>query len=96
MNRPNIVAHSKKIDECCDNMAASTEYASDRCIRSFILIQSFIGTIDSNYSELREVGHDESLTRIMVGAKLRQFESLKATVEEELSKWPNLSSMLFP
>ncbi|KAL6890732.1 hypothetical protein GGI43DRAFT_415613 [Trichoderma evansii] len=94
MNRPNTVAHTKKIDECCNNMAASTEYASDRCIRSFILTQSFIGTIDSNYSELREADHGESITRIMVGAKLRQFEGLKATVEEELSKCPNLSTNL--
>lgn len=77
-------------------MAVSTEYPSDRCIRPLILTQSFTNTIDNSYSELEESGHEESLVRIMVGSKLRQFESLKANLEEELSKCPNTIGMLFP
>lgn len=95
LNRPEAMANSKKIEECCNNMAVSTEYPSDRCIRPFILAQSFVNTIDSSYSELGESGHDETLVRIMVGAKLRQFESLEATLKEELSRLPNPTSMLF-
>ncbi|KAM0525571.1 hypothetical protein ACHAPE_000278 [Trichoderma viride] len=89
MNRPAGMANSKKIEEYCNNMAASTEYPSDRYIRPYILTQSFINTIDVNYGELGDAAYEESLVRIMIGAKLREFESLKATLEEELSKCPN-------
>lgn len=75
-------------------MAASTEYPSDRYIRPYILTQSFINTIDVNYGELGDAAYEESLVRIMIGAKLREFESLKATLDEELSKCPNPLSML--
>ncbi|UKZ87028.1 uncharacterized protein TrAFT101_002844 [Trichoderma asperellum] len=95
LNRPEAMANSKKIEECCNNMAVSTEYPSDRCIRPFILAQSFVNTIDSSYSELGESGHDETLVRIMVGAKLRQFESLEATLKEELSRLPNPTTSVF-
>lgn len=85
---------NKKIDECCHNMATSTEYPSDRCIRPLILTQSFICTVDSSYKEFAELGADassqeESFIKLMVGANLRHFESLKATLETELSKCPN-------
>lgn len=83
------MAYSKKMEECCNNLAASVEYPSDRYIRPFILIQAFINSIDSSYSELAESAYEESLVKIIVGAKLRQFESLKATLEEEeLSECP--------
>lgn len=88
------MANSKKIDECCNNMAASTEYPSDRYIRPIILTQSFINTIDVNFGELGETAYEESLVRIMLGAKLREFESLKVTLENDLSKCPNPLSML--
>lgn len=94
MNRPSGIANSKKIEECCNNMAASTEYPSDRCIRPFILTQSFINSIDVNYGELGEAAYEESLVRTMVRAKLREFDSLKATLEEELSECPSPLSML--
>ncbi|UKZ67404.1 uncharacterized protein TrAtP1_008565 [Trichoderma atroviride] len=89
MNRPSGMANSNKIEECCNNMAASTEYPSDRYIRPFIVTQSFINTIDVNYGELGEAAYEESLVRIMIGAKLREFESLRATLEEDLAKCPN-------
>lgn len=89
MNRPSGMENSKKIEECCDNMAASTEHPSDRYIRSFILTQTFINTIYVNYGELGEAAYEESLVKIMIGAKLREFESLKATLEEDLSKCPS-------
>lgn len=96
MNRPSGMENSKKIEECCDNMAASTEHPSDRYIRSFILTQTFINTIYVNYGELGEAAYEESLVKIMIGAKLREFESLKATLEEDLSKCPSpLSTLLF-
>lgn len=88
------MANSKKIEEYCNNMAASTEYPSDRYIRPFILTQTFINTIDVNYGELGEAAYEESLIRLMIGAKLREFESLKATLEEDLSKCPSPLSML--
>ncbi|EHK44089.1 hypothetical protein TRIATDRAFT_174663, partial [Trichoderma atroviride IMI 206040] len=94
MNRPSGMANSNKIEECCNNMAASTEYPSDRYIRPFIVTQSFINTIDVNYGELGEAAYEESLVRIMIGAKLREFESLRATLEEDLAKCPNPLSML--
>lgn len=89
------MANSKKIEEYCNNMAASTEYPSDRYIRPFIFTQSFINTIDVNYGELGEAAYEESLVRIMIGAKLREFETLKATLEEDLAKCPSPLSMLF-
>ncbi|KAL7924892.1 hypothetical protein ACQKWADRAFT_286272 [Trichoderma austrokoningii] len=95
MNRPSSMAYSKKIEECCNNMATSVEYPSDRCIRPFILTQSFINSIDSSYSELAESAYEESLVRIIVGAKLRQFESLKTTLEEELSECPEPLTSIF-
>jgi hypothetical protein len=78
-------------------MAVSTEYPSDRCIRPFILTQSFISSIDSSYKELSESSdascHDEALVKVMIGAHLRQFDSLKAVLEIELPKCPDSASM---
>ncbi|UKZ49973.1 hypothetical protein TrVGV298_004228 [Trichoderma virens] len=61
---------------------------------------SFICAVDSSYKDLPEVGtgissQDESFIKIMVGANLRQFESLKATLEAELSKCPDPATNLF-
>ncbi|KAK1248548.1 hypothetical protein MKX08_006768 [Trichoderma sp. CBMAI-0020] len=89
MNRPSGMANSKKIEECCNNMAASNEYPSDRYIRPLILTQTFINTIDVNYGELGEAAYEESLVRVMIGAKLRELESLKATLDEDLAKCPS-------
>lgn len=86
--------NSKKIEEYCDNMAASTEYPSDKYIRPVILTQTFINNIYVNYGELGEAAYEESLVKIMIGAKLREFESLKATLEEDLSNCPKPLSML--
>ncbi|KAL6817874.1 hypothetical protein J3E69DRAFT_343942 [Trichoderma sp. SZMC 28015] len=100
IDRPTAMRRNKKIDECCQNMATSTEYPSDRCIRSLILTQSFICSVDSSYKEFAELGADassqeESFIKLMVGANLRHFESLKATLETELSKCPNSVTNIF-
>ncbi|KAL6696481.1 hypothetical protein J3F84DRAFT_370194 [Trichoderma pleuroticola] len=100
IDRPTAMKRNKKIDECCLNMATSTEYPSDRCIRPLILTQSFICSVDSSYKEFAELGADassqeESFIKLMVGANLRHFESLKATLETELSKCPNSVTNLF-
>jgi hypothetical protein len=87
--------HSKKIEECCDSMAASTEYPSDRYIRPCILTQSFINTIAVNYGDLGEAAYEESLVRTMIGAKLREFEHLKTSLEEDLFECPSPLSMLY-
>ncbi|KAL5094855.1 hypothetical protein Trisim1_005586 [Trichoderma cf. simile WF8] len=100
IDRPTAMRRNKKIDECCQNMATSTEYPSDRCIRPLILTQSFICSVDSSYKEFAELGADasspeESFIKLMVGANLRHFESLKATLETELSKCPNSVTNIF-
>ncbi|KAL7938707.1 hypothetical protein V8C35DRAFT_288936 [Trichoderma chlorosporum] len=94
--RPSAITKSKKIEECCKNMAASTEYPSDRCIRPLLLTQFFIGSIDNGYEELADSSSpEESFIKVMVGANLRQLDSLKETLEAELSKCPNPSTNLF-
>ncbi|KAM6479164.1 hypothetical protein HDV62DRAFT_168000 [Trichoderma sp. SZMC 28011] len=100
IDRPTAMRRNKKIDECCQNMATSTEYPSDRCIRPLILTQSFVCSVDSSYKEFAELGADassqeESFIKLMVGANLRHFESLKATLETELSKCPNSVTNIF-
>ncbi|KKO98394.1 hypothetical protein THAR02_09502 [Trichoderma harzianum] len=100
IDRPTAMRRSKKIDECCQNMATSTEYPSDRCIRPLILTQCFICSVDSTYKESTELGADassqeESFLKLMVGANLRHFESLKATLETELSKCPSSVTNIF-
>ncbi|KAL7951630.1 hypothetical protein V8C42DRAFT_304678 [Trichoderma barbatum] len=94
LSRPTAMTRSKRIDEYCENMAASSEYPSDRCIRPLILMQSFICSVDSSYRDLGDDGADvssqeESFVKVMVGANLRQFNILKATLEADLSKCPN-------
>ncbi|TFB07322.1 hypothetical protein CCMA1212_000493 [Trichoderma ghanense] len=98
INRPTAMTRSKRIDECCDNMASSTEYPSDRCIRPMILTQSFISSVDASFKGLEDEDgalHQESLIKVMVGAHLRQFDALKATLDEELSKCPDYTANTF-
>ncbi|KAM0265654.1 hypothetical protein ACHAQJ_000088 [Trichoderma viride] len=101
IKRPNTMTKSKKIDECCNNMAESTEYPSDRCIRPFILTQTFVSSVYDSYTELSESsstddsGHEESLVKVIVGVNLRQFGNLKTVLEGELSKCPNPTTNVF-
>ncbi|KAK4072761.1 uncharacterized protein Triagg1_5806 [Trichoderma aggressivum f. europaeum] len=100
IGRPSAMKSNKKIDECYQNMATSKEYPSDRCIRPLILTQSFICSVDDSYKDFTELGADassqeESFIKLMVGANVRHFESLKATLETELSKCPNSFTNLF-
>ncbi|KAL7820616.1 hypothetical protein V8C26DRAFT_440343 [Trichoderma gracile] len=98
INRPTAMTRSKRIDECCDNMARSTEYPSDRCIRPMILTQAFISSVDASFKGLEDEDgalQQESLIRVLVGANLRQFDTLKATLEEELAKCPDHTANIF-
>ncbi|PTB69118.1 hypothetical protein BBK36DRAFT_1193249 [Trichoderma citrinoviride] len=101
VGRPTAMKRSKRIDECCDNMARSTEYPSDRCIRPMILTQSFIRSVHASFQDLEDDEEEddalqqESLIRVMVGANLRQYAALKATLDEELARCPDHTANIF-
>ncbi|KAL6892907.1 hypothetical protein HDV57DRAFT_513171 [Trichoderma longibrachiatum] len=98
INRPTAMTRSRRIDECCDNLACSTEYPSDRCIRPMILTQSFLCSVDASLKGLEDEDgalQQESFIRLMVGANLRQLGTLKGTLDEELAKCPDSTANIF-
>ncbi|RFU79459.1 hypothetical protein TARUN_2759 [Trichoderma arundinaceum] len=59
---------------------------------------SFIFSVDSSYGELSGTAsssHEESFIKAMVGANLRQFDSLKDLLEKEMAKCPMSSVNIF-
>ncbi|KAK1251772.1 hypothetical protein MKX07_007251 [Trichoderma sp. CBMAI-0711] len=76
-----------------------TYWVSTICIRPMILTQSFISAVDASFKGLEDEEdgalQQESFVRVMVGANLRPFDALKATLDEELSKCPDYTANIF-
>ncbi len=80
------MTHDARIDEGIKSLA-STEHLSDRWIASYIHLQSFMATMDEVYASM-EVSGGRVLVQVTRGSLQRQFDSMRAFVEKDLSSCP--------
>ncbi|PYI12286.1 hypothetical protein BO78DRAFT_424755 [Aspergillus sclerotiicarbonarius CBS 121057] len=86
LGRPVIMKHDGRIDACMESIA-STEHLSDRWIAPFIHLQSFLATMDEVYASMPASG-GRVLIQVTRGSLQRQFDSVRASVEKDLSSCP--------
>jgi hypothetical protein len=79
--------HDRRIDEFIENMA-SAEHLSDRWIAPFIHLQSFLSTVNEVYASIQASG-GKVLVQVTRGSLQRQFDSMRALVERDLSSCPS-------
>ncbi|KAJ5089476.1 hypothetical protein N7532_008160, partial [Penicillium argentinense] len=87
LGRPITMKHDGRTDECLKGIA-TTEHLSDRWIAPFIHLQSFLATIDEVYASIQASG-GQSLVKIARGTLQRQFDSVRACVESDISDFPS-------
>ncbi|RHZ53936.1 hypothetical protein CDV55_100724 [Aspergillus turcosus] len=87
LGRPIITKHDGRTDECIESIA-STEHLSDRWIAPFIHLQSFLATMDEVYASMQASG-GRVLVQVTRGSLQRQFDSVRARVEKDLSRCPS-------
>lgn len=75
--------HNSRIDECIASLG-STENPSDRCIIPFFRLQSFVTTMDEVYTSVQASGGTAAV-QVIRNLLQRQFDSMKALVEKDLS-----------
>ncbi|KAJ5595020.1 uncharacterized protein N7459_001228 [Penicillium hispanicum] len=85
--RPMTMKHDGRTDDCVQSIA-STEHLSDRWIAPFIHLQSFLATMDEVYASMQASG-GSVLVQVTRGSLQRQFDSVKAYVEKDLSSCPS-------
>ncbi|RAL01155.1 uncharacterized protein BO80DRAFT_464812 [Aspergillus ibericus CBS 121593] len=86
LGRPIMMKHDGRIDECMERIA-STEHLSDRWIAPFIHLQTFLATMDEIYASMQASG-GRVLVQVTRGSLQRQFDSVRARVEKDLSRCP--------
>ncbi|OQE19644.1 hypothetical protein PENFLA_c018G08433 [Penicillium flavigenum] len=87
LGRPIIMKHDFRTRECIESIAA-TEHLSDRWIAPFIQLQSFLATMDEVYASIEASG-GRALIQVTCGSLQRQFDSVRASVEKDLSSYPS-------
>ncbi|CAG8890052.1 unnamed protein product [Penicillium egyptiacum] len=86
LGRPIIMKHDSRTGECIESIAA-TEHLSDRWIAAFIHLQSFLATVDEVYASI-EASSGRALIQVTRSSLQRQFDSVRACVERDLSSYP--------
>ncbi|EED20847.1 conserved hypothetical protein [Talaromyces stipitatus ATCC 10500] len=86
LGRPSIMKHDARIDDCVATLG-SIGHLSDRCITSFIHLQSFLTTMDQVYASIHASG-GRALVQVTRGSLQRQFDSMRVYVEKDLSNCP--------
>ncbi|KAJ5105634.1 hypothetical protein NUU61_002981 [Penicillium alfredii] len=84
--RPSITREDSRTNECIEGIA-STEHQSDRWIAPFIHLQSFLKTMDEVYGSMPTSG-GRVLVQVTRSSLQRQFDSVRACVERDVSKCP--------
>ncbi|KAJ5363521.1 uncharacterized protein N7496_009234 [Penicillium cataractarum] len=87
LGRPSVMKHDARTDECIKSIA-STEHHSDRWIAPFIHLQIFLATMDDIYASIQPSG-GSALVQVTRGALQRQFDIVRARVENDLSECPS-------
>ncbi|KAJ5228895.1 hypothetical protein N7489_009603 [Penicillium chrysogenum] len=87
LGRPIIIKHDLRTRECIESIAA-TEHLSDRWIAPFIQLQSFLATMDEVHASI-EASCGSALIQVTRGSLQRQFDSVRASVEKDLSSYPS-------
>ncbi|PYH91857.1 hypothetical protein BO71DRAFT_485895 [Aspergillus ellipticus CBS 707.79] len=87
LGRPITMKHDGRIDECIKSMK-STAHLSDRWIAPFIYVQSFLATMDEVYASIEASG-GRALVQVTRGSLQRQYESVRACVENDLLNCPS-------
>jgi hypothetical protein len=79
--------HDRRIDECIESLSSGREL-SDRWIAPFIQLQSFLATMDEVYASMQANG-GRVLVQVTRGSLQRQFDSVRAFVERDISNYPS-------
>ncbi|RAH44065.1 uncharacterized protein BO95DRAFT_417510, partial [Aspergillus brunneoviolaceus CBS 621.78] len=87
LDRPITMKHNSRTEECLAGIA-SAERSSDRWIAPFIRLESFLVTMDEVYASVQASG-GSMLVQVTRGALRRQFDSLSADIEKDLSSYPS-------
>lgn len=87
LDRPITMKHNSRTEECLAGIA-SAERSSDRWIAPFIRVESFLVTMDEVYASIQASG-GSMLVQVTRGALRRQFDSLSADIEKDLSSYPS-------
>ncbi|EKV13293.1 hypothetical protein PDIG_39050 [Penicillium digitatum PHI26] len=87
LGRPTFMKHDSRIEECIESVV-STEDLSDRWIAPLIHIQSFLATVDEVYASM-QASDGRALFQVTRGSLQRQFESVRACVEKDISNCPS-------
>ncbi|OJK02999.1 hypothetical protein ASPACDRAFT_113576 [Aspergillus aculeatus ATCC 16872] len=87
LDRPITMKHDSRTEECLAGLA-SAEHPSDRWIAPFIRLESFLLTMDEVYASVQASG-GSMLVQVTRGALRRQFDSLSAGIEKDLSSYPS-------
>lgn len=91
LGRPVMIKHDSRIDECMQSLT-STEHVSDSWIAPFIHIQSFITMMDEVHASMQTSG-GKALVQVTRGSLLRQFDSVRTRVENDLPGFPSPTGM---
>lgn len=91
LGRPTFMKHDSRIEECIESVV-STEDLSDRWIAPLIHIQSFLATVDEVYASM-QASDGRALFQVTRGSLQRQFESVRACVEKDISNCPSSIGM---
>lgn len=95
LGRPISMKYSQSIEDIIRTLGVSIEHASDASIRPFIQLQSFILEIDERYkaiSSRKPAYSGVSLPNAISGSLLRQFQTLRQSIEHDLSRCPDSTS----
>ncbi|KAJ5518670.1 hypothetical protein N7453_001092 [Penicillium expansum] len=87
LGRPTVMKHDDRTNECIDSIS-STEHLSDRWVAPFIHLQSFLATVDDVYASIQASG-GRALVQVTRGSLQRQFDSVRACVEKDISSCPS-------
>lgn len=91
LGHPVSMKHDKRIDECLDNIEASSDHLSDRWIKPFVQLVSFGAKVDEAYISTQAAG-GVSLIQVMRGALKRQLDSMMPSIEKVVSTCPLATS----